>query len=164
MAPEVNVNVRPWHRRRDRAAIERWPAADLPQHWTVSEPDTGQRESWAIDYAGQLAGRITLRAFAHNELHDRNMARMGIYLRPGLYGQGIGTAALTRFIAISPVGYLRLDVASDNHRAIQCYRRAGFRVFCWLWNRRPVAFIEMDRLINASDRATAHSTVCGAAH
>lgn len=155
----TEVVVRPWHPRRDRSAIGRWPEPILPLHWAETVAVQGQRQSWAIDHAGQLAGRITLRAFGHNELHNRSMARLGIYLHPELYGRGIGTAALVQFFAISPVDYLRLDVASDNQRAMQCYKRAGFRVFCWLWNRKPVAFVEMDRFINAPDRATVHNPV-----
>lgn len=119
MAPEITV--RPWHRRRDRSAIEHWPRPELPGHWsTVLDSTTGQRQSWAIDQVGDLVGRLTLRGIGDDQ------ATIGIYLRPDKYGQGIGTAALIAFRQLSPVNYLLAEVAVDNRRARRCYEKAGF--------------------------------------
>jgi RimJ/RimL family protein N-acetyltransferase len=119
MAPEVTV--RPWNRRKDRSAIERWPAPSIPEHWMRVLP-AGQRQSWAIELRSELVGRLSLREIGL--VH--NTARMGIYLHPDRYGQGIGTAAILAFLPLSPVDFLIADVALDNERARRCYDKAGF--------------------------------------
>lgn len=117
----AQITVRPWHKRKDRSAIERWPSVDLPAGWRAIG-SRGPRQTWAIDRDGELVGRISLRDFllAYS-------ARLGIYLRSDCYGQGIGTVALREFIAnVAPVQAVVLDVAHDNPRAIRCYQKVGF--------------------------------------
>lgn len=157
----LTIVIRPWDRRRDRSAIERWPAAQLPAHWMqpADSEDAGQRESWAIVLAGQLVGRITLRAF--NPISD--MARLGIYLHPEFYGQGIGTEALRRFIAIAPVSTIRLDVSADNQRAVRCYRKLGFQALYYDWRQPDAVRIEME-FRRASGRAVADRFVSRPVH
>lgn len=118
MAPEVSIRV--WNRRSDRSAIERWPRAELPKHWAQIRTEGGQWQSWAIDQAGELVGRLTLRDIRQDQ------GTLGIYLRPDKYGQGIGTAALIAFREVSPVRFIVADVANDNERARRCYEKAGF--------------------------------------
>lgn len=120
MAPEVTIQ--PWDKRRHRSAIERWPAPQLPEHWLRVIPVLGGRQSWAIELAGELAGRISLRGMTDGFFS----ATMGIYLRPDLYGQGIGSAAIRAFVPIAPVTFVTADVALDNERARRCYDKAGF--------------------------------------
>lgn len=121
MAKEA-VLVRPWNRRKDRSAIERWPAVVVPHVQVLP----GGRCSWAIDLNSELVGRITLRN--EEEIDGIKVGRIGIYLHPARYGQGIGTAALRQFFTIAPVDMIWLDVAKDNHRAIRCYIKVGFKV------------------------------------
>lgn len=155
--------VRPW-RRGDQRRIQHWPRPEVPAHWITpaERPGSGQRENWAIEDQGRLVGRILLYDLNRHALHQPS-ARMGIYLRPGYYGRGIGSAALTQFFTICPVIYLRLDVASDNQRAIRCYRRAGFADLCFIWGEGPVAYIEMERHI-APNRAVCVDAVHSTAH
>lgn len=119
----LEVVVRTW-KRSDRSKLARWPEPDLPAHWRKGIESPGQRASWAIDAAGHLVGRITLRGY--NPL--TRTARIGIYLHPHWYGQGIGTLALTQFVVMAHCGvdYYRLDVAEDNLRARRCYEKCGF--------------------------------------
>jgi RimJ/RimL family protein N-acetyltransferase len=119
------VTVRTWDKRKDRRAIGRWPKPTIPAHW-VATSHQGRSVSWAVDaevnHRGMLlVGRISLRDF-----RGVYSARLGMYLHPDYYGQGIGTAALRQFLRIAPVYVILLDVAPDNHRALGCYRNAGF--------------------------------------
>lgn len=154
------ISLRPWNRRRDRSEIERWPAPSIPQHWMqVLGEMTGQRQSWAIvagdDQAGaQLVGRLTLRDF-HSVWSN---ARIGIYLRPDCYGQGIGTRALEAFMALSPVDFLLADVALDNERARRCYEKAGFLE---LYTQHGYAVL--GRYVRASTRSIPRRAVGGSA-
>lgn len=159
MARLEDIVVRPW-RRGDTRRAGRWPAPSLPAHWvTPAEPTTGgQRENWAISYQGSLVGKLSLYDHGRHHLHSSS-ARLGVFLRPDMYGQGIGSGALNHFFAVCPVGYLRLDVASDNQRAIRCYKRAGFNVLFYIWGRARVAYIEMERYINAPDRTSSSGAV-----
>lgn len=119
------VIVRPWHRRKDRRAIERWPATAILPGWGLLPGSTSdRRQGWAIDLSGGLlVGRITLR-----DIQPPWYARLGIYLHPDYYGQGIGQAALRAFLPIAPVHTIWLDVAAHNARAIRCYEKVGFVV------------------------------------
>jgi RimJ/RimL family protein N-acetyltransferase len=69
-----------------------------------------------------LIGRITLRPRGP-------AAHLSIYLHPEWCGQGYGPAALLVFQRLQVregAKLLTLDVATDNHRAIAAYRRAGW--------------------------------------
>lgn len=152
----ASILVRPW-KRRDRSTVERWPAPNLPPHWAVGLPSPGRAVSWAIDRNGHLVGRITQR----DELTigpgflPWDVGRISIYLHPAYYGQGIGTAALQRFLAMPQPGIdsFRLYVAEDNNRAIRCYEKCGFVQLA-----RHGALLEME-LIIAPDRAIADDSV-----
>jgi RimJ/RimL family protein N-acetyltransferase len=88
-----------------------------------------------------LIGRITLRDI------DRGEARLGIYLHPQEIGKGFGREALAIFCSyiFRRVGLarLRLDVASDNRRAVACYRAVGFRTVDFI-RRDEHAYLEME--------------------
>lgn len=124
----ASLHLRAWHKRRDRRALESWPASTLPASWLASEPSSSPRISYAIELLPEprLIGRITLR-----EMEGR-AARLGIYLHPSYVGQGYGTAALRLFLRSTfeagDLAAIRLDVAIDNRRAIRCYEKCGFRV------------------------------------
>lgn len=159
MARFEEILVRPW-RRGDTRRHYRWPASTLPAHWITPGVDPAidsQRENWAIDCQGSLVGKITL--YDHNRHHLHNpSARLGIYLRPGFYGQGIGSGALNLFFAVCSATYLRLDVAADNERAIRCYKRVGFRELCRIHDSHSLVYIEMERHI-APNRAVSGDTL-----
>lgn len=139
----ASVRLRSWHRRRDRSAIQRWPAAQIPPAWLAIEPTAGPRISFAVDLwpADLLVGRITLRDL------DDGAARLGMYLHPDHYGRGYGSEAL-RLLVRSAGGLglsrLRLDVAIDNRRAIRCYEKCGFEVAGQV-QRGDVVLLEMAR-------------------
>jgi RimJ/RimL family protein N-acetyltransferase len=129
IAANDRIAIRLWDRRKDRRAIEHWPAysPELPQHWTRSPiPICGERLPFAVVDAssGNLIGRITLRNIA-----DRQ-ARIGIAIHPDRVGQHIGQQALRllsdHLLAAGGFSALLVDVAADNQRAIRCYRVAGF--------------------------------------
>jgi RimJ/RimL family protein N-acetyltransferase len=116
----ASLIVRAWTRR-DRRAIEHWPAPTTPARWQEIEPTAGPRFSYAIELGGLLIGRITLRDF------EEDTARLGIYLHPDHIGQGHGTAALKLFLArLWTPSIVRLDVAAGNRRAVRCYEKCGF--------------------------------------
>jgi RimJ/RimL family protein N-acetyltransferase len=130
IAQNDRIAIRLWDRRKDRRAIEHWPAysPELPQHWTRSPiPICGERLPFAVVDAssGNLIGRITLRNIA-----DRQ-ARIGIAIHPDRVGQHIGQQALRllsdHLLAAGGFSALLVDVAIDNLRAVNCYRVAGFR-------------------------------------
>lgn len=156
------VTVRTWRRGDDRR-MRRWETPPIPAHWITpaTPPGGGQRENWAIELEGQLVGRISLYDFNRHPLYQPS-ARLGIHLRPDSYGRGVGTAALAAFFAVCPVVYLRLDVASDNRRALRCYRRAGFRELALIWGCHQVAYVEMERHL-ASHSTVHHNAVHSAA-
>lgn len=143
---EPSIAVRPWTRI-DRSRVERWERPDLPAHWLTGMVEPGRRESYAIDRGAELVGRITLRGFGVIAvgLEPWHVARIGIYLRPDCYGQGIGTAALQAFLELSQLiglDLLRLDVAIDNERAIRCYEKVGF-----VRAKQLGSLLEMERVI-----------------
>lgn len=139
--------IRSWSRK-DRSSIERWPADDLPVHWRaispVSSGEAGQRQSFAVmrHCDATLIGRITLREIA------AGCARIGIVIHPELRGQGYGQEALRTFLVVARqplrLAVLRLDVASDNHRARWAYERAGW-VEIGSQTRGEHRYIEMAR-------------------
>jgi RimJ/RimL family protein N-acetyltransferase len=130
IAQNDRIAIRLWDRRKDRRAIEHWPAysPELPQHWITSPiPASAERLPFAVvdSTSGELIGRITLR----NMIDCR--ARIGINIHPDRLGQHIGQQALRllsdHLLAAGGFSALLVDVAIDNLRAVNCYRVAGFR-------------------------------------
>lgn len=139
------VNLRTWHRRRDRHEIDRWPPylPELPAHWVVSPPVSGPRVSLAITRGPVLVGRVTLRNIANGA------ADLGIAIHPEHLGQGLGVTSLcllAQYARQQRLTVLRLDVAEDNRRAVRCYERAGFVVIGERW-RSEFRYLDMARVI-----------------
>ncbi len=91
----------------------------------LGDPDT---ETLVIEYDGRVVGAIQWSEEADPEYRH---AGMDIYVDPAVQGKGIGTdavRALVRFL-IENRGHHRLviDPAADNHAAIRCYGKVGFR-------------------------------------
>lgn len=144
------VAVRMWHQRKDQREMRRWPAHVLPPHWLDAGSANDRRCSYAVDLLDcGLIGRITLRDFSVDSVLGHS-ARIGMYLHPGYYAQGIGTEALNLFLQYDAslpheaLTHMKLDVALDNQRAIKVYRKAGFRI-CGMFIRNGHAYLEMER-------------------
>lgn len=91
----------------------------------LADPDV---ETLVIEYAGRVAGAIQW-----HEERDPGYRHAGIdvYLDPAVHGRGLGTDAvrtLARHL-IRDHGHHRItiDPAADNHAAIRCYGKVGFR-------------------------------------
>jgi aminoglycoside 6'-N-acetyltransferase len=81
-----------------------------------------------IEVGGRVAGLIEY----HEELEPRyRHASIDVFLDPPLPGQGIGTEAVRRVVAllIEERGHHRItiDPAASNFAAIRSYEKAGFR-------------------------------------
>lgn len=91
----------------------------------LADPDV---ETLVIEYEGRVVGAIQ---WDEETDPDYRHAGMDIYLDPAVHGKGLGTDAvrtLARHI-IDGHGHHRItiDPAADNHAAIRCYAKAGFR-------------------------------------
>jgi RimJ/RimL family protein N-acetyltransferase len=117
------VNLEPWNRRHRKVA-NYWGKPEIPQAWMVpSHEERGEQQSYGIIMQnGELVGRLTLR----NIDYDRRSARLGIFLKPGMYGKGLGTQAIR--MVQQHWAELRLDVHYRNLRAVTCYLRCGFKL------------------------------------
>ena len=75
---------------------------------------------------GKLLGFINL----YNINPEKKTATLGIYLGSEFTGKGYGTEAimiiLPHYFETIGFNHLRLEVASHNKRAIECYRKCGF--------------------------------------
>jgi RimJ/RimL family protein N-acetyltransferase len=146
LAHGARTAIRLWARR-DRRAIERWPASDVPDHWRDIEPTSGERQSFAVcSIHGDhhtLVGRITLRDMREGS------ARIGIVVHPAHRGRGIGSDALTTICRVvrPELTQLVLDVALDNTAAIRCYRKAGWREIGLVNYRNGHAYLDMGRTL-----------------
>ena len=162
LAAGPRVALRPWHTRHDRSAIAQWPQSELPPHWGLVGSPAGPRMSFAVDLVAEprLIGRITLREITATS------ARLGAYLHPAYVAQGFGTEALLLFCAhadhVLQLARLVLDVASDNERAIRCYRRCGFATIATV-TRAGFTFLEMERHASATTVSVGRAAgVCAA--
>lgn len=107
-----------WNRRH-RKISNQWEKPEIPKEW-VEVGERGNQRSWAILQADELVGRVTLRNI------EGSSADLGIYLKPGYYGKGIGSRAIQ---LVQKDWYeLRLVVFYRNLRALTCYIRCNFRV------------------------------------
>jgi ribosomal protein S18 acetylase RimI-like enzyme len=93
----------------------------------VGEP--GWRRLWlALDSRGSIAGHIDLRGRPEPAAKHRAMLGMGVhraYRRQGL-GAGLVGTALAWARAETNLGWIDLEVLSENHPAVELYLRTGF--------------------------------------
>ncbi len=107
----------------------RWPGDDVAADvWAAVEMDNMQY--LAIENEdGSIIGGIQWEA---EEDPDHAHASIDVYLHPSAHGQGYCTDAVRTLSAylFDEVGHHRLtmDPATDNHAAIGCYSKVGFRV------------------------------------
>lgn len=116
-AIRADPGVRRWWRGRDDLVAE--VAEDL------ADPDV---HSYVIEYDGRVVGAIQ---WGEESEPDYRHANIDIYLDPSVHGRGLGTDAvrtLARHL-LADHGHHRvvIDPAADNHAAIRCYSKAGFR-------------------------------------
>ncbi|WUJ69766.1 GNAT family N-acetyltransferase [Kribbella soli] len=112
-------------------------------HEVAATPDEKYRESWrkmVLDarltvlvavLGGDIVGVITLDAngvFPTNAPHETRVRLVGIFVEPGQWSRGVGSALMTRFISVTrqadAVG--EVDVWERNSRAIRFYERHGW--------------------------------------
>jgi aminoglycoside 6'-N-acetyltransferase len=91
----------------------------------LAEPDV---HPYAIEQDGRVVGWVQWSA---EEEPDYRHATIDIYLDPTVHNQGIGTDAvrtLARHLIVDHGHHrLEIDPAADNHPAIRCYTKVGFR-------------------------------------
>ncbi|MEV6300531.1 GNAT family protein [Actinoplanes sp. NPDC051861] len=91
----------------------------------LTDPDT---RVLVILHEGGVVGAVQ---WSEEDDPDYRHAGIDIYLDPAVHGRGLGSDAvrtLARHL-IDEVGHHRLviDPAADNHAAIRCYAKVGFR-------------------------------------
>lgn len=161
----ARVSIRSW-RVQDEELADLWPPYDDPLDslWNLPRSSgsfpyrfngldgLSLRWTWAVeDYAGRLAGRISLREVDER----RRSARLGVTFGAPFVGRGLGTEALAIFLDhyFTRLGFLVmvLDVAAPNQRAVRCYRRLGFRHISSDW--RPAGMFFDARILGRPDYA-----------
>lgn len=99
----------------------RWAHTAEEDRWWVANILLPQDEVWVAEEAGQVLGFLAL----HRD--DEGDWVSQLYLTPGHWRQGIGTALLDYAKALRPGG-LRLWCFQVNARGRAFYERHGFRV------------------------------------
>lgn len=114
---------------RSTPEVSRWWSGDADLVGTVSaelaDPDT---QVLVILYDDRVVGAVQ---WSEEDDPDYRHAGIDIYLDPAVHGRGLGSDAI-RTVArhlIDDLGHHRLviDPAADNHAAIRCYTKVGFR-------------------------------------
>jgi aminoglycoside 6'-N-acetyltransferase len=108
--------------------VERWWGVHNAKRVREDLIETTDDVVYAIGVDGEVIGAIQYSEEPHS---DYRHAGMDIFLTTDRHGQGLGTEALrvlARYL-IDDRGHHRLtiDPAAANERAIQAYRRVGFR-------------------------------------
>lgn len=112
------------------------PIANTPEvrHWWGPQDDLGEQivraevPMYAILVGGAVTGMIQ-----YYEEHDPQYrhAGMDLYLAPWVHGQGYGTDAVRTMARWLVTGgrhhRLIIDPDAENHAAIRCYTRVGFK-------------------------------------
>jgi len=105
----------------------RWRGDDLSAETREAIADEGVG-FYVIESDGRVAGAIQ---WAAEEDPDYRHASIDIFVDPAAHGRGIGTDAVRTLAThlIDDEGFHRLviDPAADNHPAIRCYEKVGFR-------------------------------------
>ena len=120
------------------AFIALFTARDMERYWPGKDREKLAREHvWPEDDAATVYAVIVdgvtvglIQSWEERE-PDYRHAGIDIALHPDWHGQGLGTDAvrtLARHL-FDDVGHHRvtIDPAADNHRAIRCYEKVGFR-------------------------------------
>ena len=109
------------------AVAARWGATDIEDSVRegIEDPDV---EVLVIEHEGAAVGSIQ---WAEEEDPDYAHASVDIFLDPSVHGRGLGTDSIRTLVRhlFDDRGHHRItiDPAADNHDAIRCYERVGFR-------------------------------------
>lgn len=112
-------------------------------HEVAAVPDERYRESWRKMVADarltvlvavlgdDIVGVITIDAngvFPTNAADEKRVRLVGIFVEPGQWSSGVGSALMNRFVAIARQGDAvgEVDVWERNARAIRFYERHGW--------------------------------------
>ena len=101
--------------------------------------ESPRRAEILAEVDGRIAGLAGLHPLGEKE-KTRHRAELGISIDRAFWGRGVGRALLDSLICLGKsAGYrqLELSVISDNGRAIELYRKAGFTEF----GRNPRGFL-----------------------
>ena len=106
----------------------RWRGGDDLAAEVRSDLEDPSTHCLTVRYRDRVVGMIQWYA---EEDPDYRHAGIDVFLDPSVHGRGLGTDAvrtLARHL-IDDLGHHRLviDPAADNHAAIRCYEKAGFR-------------------------------------
>jgi GNAT superfamily N-acetyltransferase len=99
----------------------RWPHSAAEDRWWVANRLLPNEEVWVAEQDGEILGFLAL----HHDEHGDWVSQL--YLRPGHWRQGFGTALLGHAKALRPAG-LRLWCFQVNTRARAFYERHGFTI------------------------------------
>ncbi|GIF21733.1 aminoglycoside 6'-N-acetyltransferase [Actinoplanes tereljensis] len=107
---------------------QRWGGGDDLASAVADELADSETQVLVILFEDRVVGAVQ---FSEEDDPDYRHAGIDIYLDPAVHGRGLGTDAV-RTVArhlIDDLGHHRLviDPAADNHAAIRCYAKAGFR-------------------------------------
>ena len=133
-----DVTLRPW-RLADRdfiaeafadPEIMRWHSFThrAPDEWLrerIAAWSGGERAEWAVEFDGQLAGRINLHLI---DVDDRTCA-VGYFVHPAWRGRGVASAslrALTRWTLRQGMHRIALEHAVANHASCAVASRCGY--------------------------------------
>lgn len=107
--------------------------------YTTHEISAGEHEQWVRSVAGDNMRRVFAVLLANDMAGsvnwsscdmDEGTVSWGFYVNPRLAGQGIGTAMLTRFIAMifadPAVSHIRGEALVDNAASLALHKRVGF--------------------------------------
>jgi aminoglycoside 6'-N-acetyltransferase len=114
----------------DLRRIHRTP--EVSQWWDLPEDDFPWDEPESTRFAVELDGAVVgLIQFAEELEPKYRHAAIDLFLDPAVHGQGLGTEAVRRMVAmlIDERGHHRItiDPATANAAAIRAYEKAGFR-------------------------------------
>lgn len=106
----------------------RWGGGDDLVGAVSADLDDPDKQVLAILFEDRIVGAIQ---WSEEGDPDYRHASIDIYLDPAVHGRGLGSDAV-RTVAqhlIDDLGHHRLviDPAADNHAAIRCYAKVGFR-------------------------------------
>ena len=105
----------------EASAMATLPARDVDAHrahWAriLADPNC---TTWAVEADGQLAGNVVSWSAEGTRL-------VGYWITKRLWGRGIATAALRRFLAIETTRPLHAHVATTNLGSIRVLEKCGF--------------------------------------
>lgn len=127
-------------------AIYNYPTWDkvFNAKWAITIEVKRKKEFFAIvDDCNNLCGYI--------RLQDKNeYVLIGIGLKPSLCGQGLGSTLMEllkqQCQELYPSRKITLEVRSFNGRAIECYKRAGFKMKETYKKDTPIGYGEFIRM------------------